>query len=109
MKHPSLASGVPPRTAHRFASIARIGVATALAPRGLAIVVGGLGLDWDGAIGAVIFPTLGVATLLGGLGAFLAGVVAMLGEHDRSVGTILATVAGALLGWFMIVELFIEG
>ena len=109
MKHPSLAFGLPPRMARRFASIARIGVAAALALLGLAIVVGGLGLDRDGTIGTLIFPTLGIATLLGGVGAFLAGVVAMLGEHDRSVGTVLATVAGALLGWFMIVEMFIEG
>lgn len=57
----------------------------------------------------MFFPTLGIATLLGGVGAFLAGVVAMLREHDRSAGTILATVAGALLAWFMVVELFVEG
>ncbi len=109
VKHPPLAFGLPPRTTHRLAPIAKIGVAKALAPLVLAIAVGSLGLDRESTIGMLTFPTLGVATLLGGVGAVLAGLVAMLGEHDRSVGTILATVAGALLGWFMIVELFIEG
>src|SRR5688572_2211998 len=109
MKHPLLAFDLPPRTAHRFASVAKVGVAAALALLGLAIVVGSLGLDRDSTIGTLIFPALGILTLLGGVGAFLAGVVAILGDHDRSVGTILATVAGALLGWFMLVEMFIEG
>jgi hypothetical protein len=109
MKYSTLAFGSPPTTARRFASIAKLGVAAALALFGLAILAGGLGLDRDGAIGTVIFPTLGVLTLLGGVGAFLAGIIAIFREHDRSVGTILATVAGALVGWFMIVEMFIEG
>jgi hypothetical protein len=109
MKHPSLASGLPTPAADRFVFIAKLGAGAALAALGLAIVVGSLGLDRDAMIGTLVFPTLGVMTLLGGAGAFLAGVVAILGQHDRSVGTILATVAGALLGWFMIVELFIEG
>jgi hypothetical protein len=109
MKHPSVTFDPSSRTYHRFASIAKIGVATALAALVLAITAGTLGLNRDGTIGTVVFPTLGVVTLLGGVGAFLAGLLAMLREHDRSGGVIVASVVGALLAWFMIVELFIEG
>ena len=109
MKHHSLAFDLRPRTAPRFASIAKIGAASALALLGLAIVAGSVGLDRESTIGGLVFPTLGIATLLSSAGAFLAGGVAMLREHDRSAGTVLATLAGALLGWFMIVELLIEG
>jgi hypothetical protein len=109
MKHPALAFDLPSATTRRFAPIAKTGVAAALVLLGLAIVIGSLGLDRDSTIGTLIFPALGIMTLLGGVGAFLAGLVAMLGEHDWSVGNILATIVGALIGWFMIFELFIEG
>ena len=109
MKHPALAPGLPTPPAHRLASFAKIGVATALASLVLAIVAGSLGLDRESTIGTLIFPTPGIVTLLGGVGALPSGVIALLWEHDRAVGTLLATGAGALLGWFMIVEMIIEG
>jgi hypothetical protein len=108
MKRLSLTFGLSPRMVRRYASIAKFSMAVVLALLGLAIVVGSSGLDRDGTIGTLIFPTLGILTLLGGVGAFLAGVVAMHREHDRSVGTILITIAGGLIGVFMIFEMFLE-
>jgi len=88
-----------PQGARRSAAIALVG---------LAIVVANL-FDRDGVVGDIVLPALGIATLLSSAVAFLAGVVALLREREWSVGTILATLAGAFLCLLMMSELFIQG
>jgi hypothetical protein len=106
---PSISPTIVGRLAHRSASIAKAGVATAPAAVILAIALGRLGLDHDSRMGTAIFRMLGVVTLTGGVSALAAGVVAFLHGHDRSASTILAIVAGAFLSWLMVVEMFIAG
>jgi hypothetical protein len=97
-----------PRSTRQFGFVARLSAAASLTLIGLAIVTGSLGVDSEDTIGSVLFPALGVAALVAGASAFFTGVAAILRDHDRTAGTIVVAIGGALLSWFMIVELLIE-
>lgn len=93
-----------PHTSPRYAAIAKIGAVVAIVLVALVIVFANF-VDREGVVGDIILPVLGIGTLLSSVAGFLAGGVALLRERDRSVSTILATLAGALFGLLMISEL----
>lgn len=104
MTHPSPTSDSDPHKTFRFGAIAKIGAVVAIVLVALVIVFANF-VDREGVVGDLILPVLGIGTLLSSVAGFLAGGVALLRERDRSVSTILATLAGALLGLLMISEL----